>query len=383
MAAAKADASETAEPAKSATLSQRPSAKKGTEKVEQKNGAIPSSKGQDWIANTEIQQHLETDASLVPGMTVSTSAGTPVSTESTESDAVALGETAEDHEVAIHPEMTPPPLVHMANMMNIASAIQSKLQNASAMHQELSLDHPQELPANTATAHTVLEQLATRGAPQEPRLEIDAKSMPGQDVSFNQTLTAAVKESSLSHDDASALQKQATAITTANQPASLAAVINTPMPAEPVNTVVMAPLGSRTWHEGIHQKVVWMVGAEQQSATLTLNPPDLGPVQVVIQVHNDQADTTFISQNPEVRQALEDGLENLRNMMSDAGIQLGQANVHADQNAYRQTHQHDHQQAQLGNTSTITAKTPVNDASGAPLGSARVLHANGLVDTFA
>jgi flagellar hook-length control protein FliK len=32
-----------------------------------------------------------------------------------------------------------------------------------------------------------------------------------------------------------------------------------------------------------------MVGSEEQTASLTLNPPDLGPLQVVLSVSNDQA----------------------------------------------------------------------------------------------
>ena len=57
--------------------------------------------------------------------------------------------------------------------------------------------------------------------------------------------------------------------------------------------VISAYPGKPGWDQAISQKVVWMVGAGEQSATLTLNPPDLGPLQVVIHVHNDQADATF------------------------------------------------------------------------------------------
>jgi len=86
-------------------------------------------------------------------------------------------------------------------------------------------------------------------------------------------------------------------------------------------------LGKTGWDQAISQKVVWMVGASEQSATLTLNPPDLGPLQVVINVNNSMVDTTFISDNAEVRQALQDGMSNLREKMNESGIQLGQANI--------------------------------------------------------
>lgn len=88
-------------------------------------------------------------------------------------------------------------------------------------------------------------------------------------------------------------------------------------------------VGTAAWDQALGQKVVWMAAGAQQSASLTLNPPDLGPLQVVLNVTNDQASATFIAAQPEVRQALEAALPKLREMMGDAGIQLGEATVSA------------------------------------------------------
>jgi flagellar hook-length control protein FliK len=145
------------------------------------------------------------------------------------------------------------------------------------------------------------------------------------------------------------------------------------------NTINAYP-GKTGWDQAISQKVVWMLGAQEQSATLTLNPPEMGPLQVVIHVHNDQADTTFISDNAEVRQALQDGMDNLRNKLNESGIQLGQANVNSG-GQMQQQFQQSSQQKGLGSQQ-------IADASVAPIeirnGSQRIAHlANGLVDTFA
>ena len=88
-------------------------------------------------------------------------------------------------------------------------------------------------------------------------------------------------------------------------------------------------VGTAAWDQALGQKIVWMAAGAQQSASLTLNPPDLGPLQVVLHVSNDQASATFISAHPDVRHALEAALPKLREMMSDAGIQLGQSTVSA------------------------------------------------------
>lgn len=90
---------------------------------------------------------------------------------------------------------------------------------------------------------------------------------------------------------------------------------------------LMGRVGTPAWDQQLGQKVVWMAAGGDQSATLTLNPPDLGPLQVVLTVTNDQADAAFMSAQPEVRQALEAALPRLRDMMAEAGIAFGNATV--------------------------------------------------------
>lgn len=137
--------------------------------------------------------------------------------------------------------------------------------------------------------------------------------------------------------------------------------------------------GKSGWDQAISQKVVWMLGAGQQSASLTLNPPDLGPLKVVISVHNDQANTTFISDNDEVRKALESGMSNLRDKMNESGIQLGQANVSTSQQSQQQFQQAS-QDRSVGSQSSLTNIEHVQQDAPAQL-NLRV--SNGLVDTFA
>lgn len=138
--------------------------------------------------------------------------------------------------------------------------------------------------------------------------------------------------------------------------------------------------GKTGWDQAISQKVVWMVGAGEQSATLTLNPPDLGPLQVVIHVHNDQANTTFISDNAEVRQALQDGLSNLRDKMSESGIQLGQANVSSGEQSQQQFQQATQQSLGAAQFSSNGTASVAEKASAA---NTLMRVSNGLVDTFA
>ena len=93
----------------------------------------------------------------------------------------------------------------------------------------------------------------------------------------------------------------------------------------------LAPtVGTTAWNQALGEKVVWMAAGAQQTATLTLNPPNMGPLQIVLNLANDQATASFFSAQPEVRQALEAAFPRLKEMMNEAGIQLEQATVSAD-----------------------------------------------------
>ncbi|MEY3289406.1 MAG: hypothetical protein RLZZ419_1648 [Pseudomonadota bacterium] len=84
---------------------------------------------------------------------------------------------------------------------------------------------------------------------------------------------------------------------------------------------------SPNWDKAINQQVVWMVQNKLQTASLTINPPHLGPVQVMMQIDNQQATVQFVSAQPEIREALQNALPLLTDMLKQSGIQLGHADV--------------------------------------------------------
>jgi len=146
---------------------------------------------------------------------------------------------------------------------------------------------------------------------------------------------------------------------------------------------LQARVGSQAWDQQLGQKVVWMVAGGEQSASLTLNPPDLGPMQVVLNISNEQATASFTSAQPEVRQALEAALPKLREMMSEAGISLGNATVSAGTQDQRdsaaQAASDRHGNGRGGARGQGGDGAPDNGAAPAPVRQ----RALGIVDTFA
>lgn len=103
--------------------------------------------------------------------------------------------------------------------------------------------------------------------------------------------------------------------------------------------VIAAPLlsdhigprvGAKGWDQAIGQKIAWMVAGGEQSAQLTLNPPDLGPVQVVLSISDNFVDASFVSSHLNVREAIESAAPKLREMMDNAGISLSGFSVSAE-----------------------------------------------------
>jgi flagellar hook-length control protein FliK len=140
--------------------------------------------------------------------------------------------------------------------------------------------------------------------------------------------------------------------------------------------------GKAGWSQAVNQQVMMMVGKGDESVTLTLNPPELGPLQVVLKIGNDQVDTTFISDNPEVRQALQDGMHHLKDKMNESGIQLGNTNISSNAQS-----QQDFQQAMQGREQANSshhhqASIEAESIQVAPT-MIKVQAAKGLVDTFA
>jgi len=138
-------------------------------------------------------------------------------------------------------------------------------------------------------------------------------------------------------------------------------------------------VGTSAWDHALGEKIVWMVGGAEQTASLSLNPPDLGPLQIVLNVTNNQANATFISAQPDVRLAIEAAMPKLHEMLNNAGIQLGQTNVHANMSGHQnhqQNGQPDSRTFQTLNTARATGIDATINISG------KTITGQGLVNTF-
>ena len=144
---------------------------------------------------------------------------------------------------------------------------------------------------------------------------------------------------------------------------------------------VETPVRDSSWAGDFGQKIVWMAGNDKQVAQLTLNPPQMGPIEISLSVNKDNASAFFASPNAEVREAIESAIPRLREMLAGVGIDLGQANVSAE--SFRQQAGQDGQKQGTPRfmvDNAILGADSLRNISGQSIMTQR---GNGLVDTFA
>jgi flagellar hook-length control protein FliK len=94
-----------------------------------------------------------------------------------------------------------------------------------------------------------------------------------------------------------------------------------------LNVAIEAPFRSPAFASELGEKIVWLAGRHAQFAELSLNPPHLGALEVRLSVSGGEAVAQFFSANAGVRDALETAMPRLRELMAQAGINLGEAQV--------------------------------------------------------
>lgn len=132
------------------------------------------------------------------------------------------------------------------------------------------------------------------------------------------------------------------------------------------------PVNAPGWQGEFAGKLTQVVVMRSDSAEFHLHPAELGPVDVQISFAADQAVILITAPHAASRDALEQALPYLRDMLADQGINLGQASVQSES---RQSFAEARPEA-------VAAGRELEGLS-MPLPEARVVHMRGLVDTFA
>lgn len=163
--------------------------------------------------------------------------------------------------------------------------------------------------------------------------------------------------------------------------AAMPGTLTNNMPPTGAAPTITTPVGQHGWAEEFSQKISWIGTQQNQIAELRLNPPNLGPLDVVLKISDNQATALFASPHGAVRDAVENALPKLREILADNGITLGNTTI-SDQ-APRDRNMDGFMGQGFGTAAQREVDDAASGSSGASPATAPIRRHNGMVDTFA
>lgn len=272
-------------------------------------------------------------------------------------------------QVAVSVEQTTRPSLQQSAQATVQQAAQQVTQLAAERLQAQTLGDAAavEVPVLPDSAATTPEQQAAF-----QKLLAQATPMVG-------VMTAQLREAGVDASAREAASDAADAVGALNasalQPAGTQLAGDTPVLEVSPRHHLYSQVGTQPWATELGNRLTMMATKDTQSATLYMTPADLGPVQVRIDLNQDQASVWFTAEHAETRSALEQSLPRLREMFTAQGISLTDAGVFGDRS--RQ------QQADSGFTSTGFHSSQYDDSEAlADTATVRSISL-GLLDTYA
>jgi len=146
---------------------------------------------------------------------------------------------------------------------------------------------------------------------------------------------------------------------------------------------ISTPVTAHNWADEVGQRLNWVANKDNGRAELILNPPHMGKIEVSINLNGDQASASFTAANQATRDAIQDAMPRLREVLADAGIQLGQANVSAGNSGQAQADQYAARNSSQSQRWLTGGSAGLDSAPALTGSTGRTTRGNGLVDLFA
>lgn len=96
---------------------------------------------------------------------------------------------------------------------------------------------------------------------------------------------------------------------------------------KPFTTTMTTPMYQKEWAGEMSQKLMMMVSSKIQSAQILITPKDMGPIDVKVSMQQEQAHVVFTTPVTHTRDALEQALPKLREMLEQNGVSMGDVDV--------------------------------------------------------
>ena len=197
----------------------------------------------------------------------------------------------------------------------------------------------QSTPAKTSSINVATDNVVTRHA-EAPLIKLDNIDLISQKTSLSAQLSlmptqqqlpiADIQSALLQQSTSSAVETNNAVLTTSLNPATSTPATNSfssmslaTMP----QTEIAEPFGKPAWAQGMGKQILWMANQNISSAEIRLNPAHLGPIEVRLDINEDQINVALSSRHANVREAMEMALPKLREMFDSNGLSLADTDI--------------------------------------------------------
>lgn len=285
------------------------------------NGAVDNASAQPHplrgAANAEAAQGgqaetLEGDAKVPVNAGQTSASATPASQTAANGAATAQADA----------EAAPDPVTLLASQ----DAVQARqTQQASGESRApTQLVAPAAAPADNAPARQAqLDPAQVRGAEAGSRVDVSALNSGGSGAGG---MGSESGDSGSQRQD-SGTQSGVTQNTQAAQPRNPQAAQAQAQQLFNAHPQLLTP----RWGQAVGERMIMMAQHGPRSAQIQLDPPELGSMQIRVHVQGqDQISVSFTSPNPAVRDALEQQMPRLREMLAEQGLELSEGAISDD-----------------------------------------------------
>lgn len=147
-----------------------------------------------------------------------------------------------------------------------------------------------------------------------------------------------------------------------------------------LTALIGTPVRDNAWGEKLGERVMMLAGNQIKTADIRLTPADLGPLRIRLSIDDGTANVTFHAQHAVTREAIEQALPRLREMLAESGLSLGQASV-SDRGASGDHANNGGSHPTVNRLDNGDSSDPLADRD-APV-RRKSVSINGLIDTFA
>ena len=168
--------------------------------------------------------------------------------------------------------------------------------------------------------------LITQKSPLSTQLPGQLSLMPTQ----QQLPIADIQSALLQQSTSSVVETSNTLLSTSLNPATSNPATNnfssmslSTMP----QTEIAEAFGKPAWSQGMGKQILWMANQNISSAEIRLNPAHLGPIEVRLDISEDQINVALSSRHAVVREAMEMALPKLREMFDSNGLSLADTDI--------------------------------------------------------